>query len=382
MKSIRAKMAVITVFLAVQAVSGQTKVDLATQSKRVDFTGASVTKPIRTAASLPSSCVSNEVILIPGASAGGKLYVCNSSGAWEVQGGGSGGGGAVRPGSIGGVLVTTSGTETALDIDTAFLMTAGGNNSPTGNMTPSTGIWNLSGATALIAPKGTAEPATCSAGQVFLNTNAPGRLRICTSTNVWADAVPVPLTTLGDLLTYNGGALVRQAAGTKGSVLAADSGSATGLRWLPGVHPLRTKTSGTTSCPAGPVALETYTIPAGTLEAGDVIEVRAWWRKTGTAGPGSFSVVVGSTQVGPTLSFSASDVTGSTEVSLATVSSGFKGVGRNVRGDGSIAGQSATTVTATPANAVTVSLMGASCTGGDQLGVDWYDVTVKKNANY
>lgn len=68
----------------------QTVVDLRTQSKNVDFTNASSTKPFRSGTTLPASCSANESFLKTNAAPGQNLYVCTAPGdpgTWTVQGG-------------------------------------------------------------------------------------------------------------------------------------------------------------------------------------------------------------------------------------------------------------------------------------------------------
>ncbi len=60
----------------------QTKVDLRTQSKSVDFTGASLTKPARSAATLPSTCSAGEMFYL----SSGALYTCSSTNNWAKMG--------------------------------------------------------------------------------------------------------------------------------------------------------------------------------------------------------------------------------------------------------------------------------------------------------
>jgi len=76
--------------LAVVPLCAQTQVDLRTQSKSVDFQGASMTRPIRTSATLPATCSVNEVLLLTTAAAGSNIYVCLTANNWVPQAGGSG----------------------------------------------------------------------------------------------------------------------------------------------------------------------------------------------------------------------------------------------------------------------------------------------------
>jgi hypothetical protein len=61
---------------------------------------------------------------------------------------------------------------------------------PAGNMTPSAGVWDLSGVDALVLRKGVADPATCGVGELFVNTAATPVMKLCTSTNEWKTAGP------------------------------------------------------------------------------------------------------------------------------------------------------------------------------------------------
>ena len=60
----------------------QTKVDLRTQSKSVDFSGASLTKPARSAATLPGTCSAGELFYL----SSGPLYTCSSTNNWVKMG--------------------------------------------------------------------------------------------------------------------------------------------------------------------------------------------------------------------------------------------------------------------------------------------------------
>ena len=60
----------------------QTKVDLRTQTKSVDFTGASLTKPFRSAATLPGTCSAGELFYL----SSGPMYSCSSTNNWVKVG--------------------------------------------------------------------------------------------------------------------------------------------------------------------------------------------------------------------------------------------------------------------------------------------------------
>ena len=72
----------------VAAISGQaqTKVDLRTQSKSVDFSAASLTKTVRTGTSLPGTCSASELFYLTNATPGYNLYYCTASNTWTPAG--------------------------------------------------------------------------------------------------------------------------------------------------------------------------------------------------------------------------------------------------------------------------------------------------------
>jgi hypothetical protein len=75
------------------ALHGQTLIDLKTQSKSVDFSGASATKPVRTGTLLPASCGVGELFFLLGTTAGQNSYGCTAANTWTLQGGGGSGSG-------------------------------------------------------------------------------------------------------------------------------------------------------------------------------------------------------------------------------------------------------------------------------------------------
>jgi hypothetical protein len=66
--------------------AAQTRVDLRTQSKSVDFSGAASTKPSQTGTALPASCALGQTFLDTAAQPGQNLYVCTTTNTWTVQG--------------------------------------------------------------------------------------------------------------------------------------------------------------------------------------------------------------------------------------------------------------------------------------------------------
>ena len=68
------------------AAHGQTKVDLRTQGKSIDFAAAPTTHPSKTGTALPGACAVGETFLKTDAAAGKNVYVCTASNVWTVQG--------------------------------------------------------------------------------------------------------------------------------------------------------------------------------------------------------------------------------------------------------------------------------------------------------
>jgi hypothetical protein len=73
------------------ALQSQTTIDLQTQSRRADFSGASFTRPFKIGAALPASCITGEAFFLTSAPSGRNLYGCSATDVWaELSGGSSG----------------------------------------------------------------------------------------------------------------------------------------------------------------------------------------------------------------------------------------------------------------------------------------------------
>src|ERR1700740_1359823 len=77
----------ILVLLVLSQGYGQTLVDLRTQSKSIDFTGANTTKPFKSGTTLPATCTVGEAFFKTNAPAGSNLYACTSQNSWTLQSG-------------------------------------------------------------------------------------------------------------------------------------------------------------------------------------------------------------------------------------------------------------------------------------------------------
>src|SRR5580692_11088795 len=68
------------------ALYGQlTQLDLRLQSRDVDFSGASATKPFKSGTGLPPSCGQGEIYYRLDASAGMNVYGCTASNSWTLE---------------------------------------------------------------------------------------------------------------------------------------------------------------------------------------------------------------------------------------------------------------------------------------------------------
>src|SRR5215469_8615430 len=65
--------------------AAQTQVDLATQSKRVDFSGAAFTRPLKSGTALPSTCSLGDMFFKTDAPAGSNVYGCSQTNTWTVE---------------------------------------------------------------------------------------------------------------------------------------------------------------------------------------------------------------------------------------------------------------------------------------------------------
>lgn len=77
---------IVTVVLASWCAAAQTQIDLRTQAKSVDFSGANSTKTWKMGTALPSACVVGELFFNTSAPAGANLYACTAANTWSVQG--------------------------------------------------------------------------------------------------------------------------------------------------------------------------------------------------------------------------------------------------------------------------------------------------------
>ena len=93
------------VALITGAGSAQTRIDLRTQAKSVDFSAATSTLPSQTGAVLPATCQVGATFVLTATLAGQNWYICTSANQWTLQG-------ATLPSMTGnsGALLSTTGS--------------------------------------------------------------------------------------------------------------------------------------------------------------------------------------------------------------------------------------------------------------------------------
>lgn len=135
----------------------QTLVDLRTQSKSVDFSSASTTKPIKTGTALPAACGVGEAFFQTNAPAGSNLYLCTAQNSWTLQVGATGPAGPAGPTGPAGPQGPTGATGLTGPAGATGATGATGASGPTGPAGPA-GPAGSNGAIARIQNGGTNLP--------------------------------------------------------------------------------------------------------------------------------------------------------------------------------------------------------------------------------
>ncbi len=98
---------ILPVLLLASCALGQTQLDLRTQSKSVDFSSSPSTRPVQVGTTLPVSCQTGQLFFKSDAPAGSNLYGCTATNAWSEQSGsGASGAPATMISQLGDLQVT------------------------------------------------------------------------------------------------------------------------------------------------------------------------------------------------------------------------------------------------------------------------------------
>lgn len=82
----RISVALTTSLVWILPVAGQTKVDLRSQSKNVDFSQAQSVRPFRVGTNLPATCTQGEMFFKTDAYPGANSFGCIATNTWSIQG--------------------------------------------------------------------------------------------------------------------------------------------------------------------------------------------------------------------------------------------------------------------------------------------------------
>ena len=119
----------LSLLLAAGLANAQTRVDLRSQSKSIDFSGAPFTRPVKTGTILPSNCSVGELFFRVNASPGGNLYGCTAANTWSQLDG-------ELPSYVGGptgaITINNSVTPGEIDIATVVLPRKGSSDTISG----------------------------------------------------------------------------------------------------------------------------------------------------------------------------------------------------------------------------------------------------------
>jgi len=175
----RVGLSIVVLMAATEFAGAQTtQLDLASQSKNVDFSKFSSTKPAQVGSTIPSACSVGQIFFDSGAAAGQNLYGCTAANLWSLLGVAGSGGGAGTASQLGDF----SATDTAAAVQTigagcsvvtpcqirigtaAFTMTAPVTATLGGTVATGTVYWYLSSSQVLTAGHNSTATITCSAG--------------------------------------------------------------------------------------------------------------------------------------------------------------------------------------------------------------------------
>ena len=95
--------------LAAGLVWAQTQVDLKSQSKNVDFSGAVAVKPLPVGTTLPGTCSTGAMFFKSDAEPGANLYACVATNTWALESGGGGASDDLRADSSPGIFAIATG---------------------------------------------------------------------------------------------------------------------------------------------------------------------------------------------------------------------------------------------------------------------------------
>ena len=138
----------------------QTRLDLRSQTKNIDFSEAISTRPFRVSSTLPAICTTGEMLFHTGAPAGSNVYGCIAKDTWSVMSSDSGGADVLPAGVSAGPGIAIAGSRILVDTSVVPLYFTG------------EGVPSL----------------PCEPGRDYYVDTAAGKLYFCSAPGVWSAA--------------------------------------------------------------------------------------------------------------------------------------------------------------------------------------------------
>ena len=247
----------------------QTLVDLRTQTKSVDFSSATTTKPFKSGTALPATCGVGEAFFKTNSQAGSNLYACTSQNTWTLQSA------ATLSGDVTGSTSATVVTQIQGRPVSSTAPTSGQSmvwNSSTGSWTPQT-VAGSQGPAGPAGPQGPAGPTGATGA-----TGAAGTTGANGPQGPAGPQGPSGISTLSGDVTGNASAtVVTQIQGRPISSTAPSSGQS--LAWNSSSGTWTPQTIAGAQGPTGPTGPQGPQGPAGPTGAAGAAGA------TGAAGP-------------------------------------------------------------------------------------------------
>ena len=194
----------------------QTRIDLRSQGKSVNFSSADSTVPFKSGAVVPATCQAGEVFFQTGGTAGNNIHFCKTPNTW--------------------IELVTASSGTSVPPPTCATGSFYQRNDPVNGIyqlyvCPASGVWALSNfLTGTLADR----PPACAAGQIYFSTDSgTAAWSYCQSPGspgVWSSTVAGPQGPAGPAGAPGPAGPV---CGSSGQLLMNESGGCTGVNQLP-----------------------------------------------------------------------------------------------------------------------------------------------------
>jgi hypothetical protein len=200
----------------------QTRLDLRSQAKSVDFSAAGSTIPFKSGAAVPSSCQTGQVFFKTGESAGNNIYFCNSTDKWM---------------QLVASVSNTSAPSDGCSPGSLFMLNDSVNGIHQLYVCSTSGIWSIS---SILSGTAGTRPVNCAAGQLFFSTDSDAAgwsyCQTPGSPGIWSPTITGPAGLPGEP-GPEGAAGVQgppgPVCGSAGQVLTNKDGACAGVTQIP-----------------------------------------------------------------------------------------------------------------------------------------------------